>query len=400
MKRIPLLIPDEYIAALSERLGFDLSPENLLTRNGKAYIAEKAGFVSQISEGLTRSRDSFLASDYLKNKKIREAYLLYYMTTNMLKVIQPLRELALSGLFQGESLNILDLGTGTGAAVWGLFSYLNDTGKNIPLHITLTDSLDENLAESRNFAKYFIPFISPLDVHLSFEKYDLSIPNKISEQIKSKAPYHLIMMMNVLNELDEPQDKILLESIMSLLHDRGALLMIEPATRTESRRLLRFRDLAVSNGLTIYSPCTRQDGCPALISENDWCHSDVPWQRPAFIKAIDDLTGTLRLSLKSTYLILRKDGVTISNSLAKKNLYRVVSDGFDEKGRIRAYLCGEKGRDEYIINKRDLSESNQDFAEIERYDLVSVEEIEEREHDIRITELSPISIVLPNLGAR
>jgi len=406
MKRIPLQISDEYIAALSQRLGFDLSPQNLVTRNGNAYIAEKAALVSQISEGLTKSRNSFLASEYLKDKKIREAYLLYYMTTNMLKVIQPLRELALFDFFERESLKVLDLGTGTGAAVWGLLSYLREVRKSTLLDITLSDSLDKNLGEAQNFSKFLISPISHLG-HiglirpiLSFQKFDLQKLNEISSKIKKGAPYQLITMMNVLNELDEGNDRALLEMLTSLLDEHGAIIMIEPATRLESRRLLRFRDIATANGTTVFSPCTRQVGCPALTQEDNWCHNELDWERPAFIKAIDDITGNLRLSLKSTFIILRKDGVTLSDSLKEKNLYRVVSKRFDEKGRIRAFLCGENGRREYVLNKRDLTYSNKDFKDVERYDVVKVAGEEIREHDNRITELSPISIVLPNLGAR
>src|SRR5579872_801565 len=171
-------------------------------------------------------------------------------------------------------------------------------------------------------------------------------------------------MMNVLHELAEEKDSMLLESILSLLDQHGAIIMIEPATRDQSRRLLRFRDMAARLGSTIYSPCTSQADCPALTNENDWCHSEAKWERPDFIKAIDDISGTLRLSLKYTYLILRKDKLTLAKSLNEQNLYRVVSEQFDEKGRVGAILCGENGRREYILNKRDISESNIDFTEI------------------------------------
>jgi ribosomal protein RSM22 (predicted rRNA methylase) len=400
MKRIPLQISDEYTAALSRRLGFDLSPQNLVTRSGKAYIAEKAALVSRISEGLTKSRHTFLASDYLKDKKISEAYLLYYMTTNLLKVIQPLRELACSNFFEGESLKVLDLGTGTGAAVCGILGYLHEEKKNILLDMTLSDFLEENLGEAKIFLSDYIGLMALMRPILSFSKFDLQKPHEIPGKIKSEAPYHLITMMNVLNELDEKQDSFLLGMLVSLLDEHGAIILIEPATRLESRRLLRFRDMAVTNGITIFSPCTRQEGCPSLINGDDWCHTEVDWKRPAFIEAIDDLTGNLRLSLKSTYIILRKDGITLGNSLRQNNLYRVVSKRFDEKGRVRAFLCGTDGRDEYILNKRDLSDANKDFSEIERYDVVRVNEAQNREHDKRITKLSPISTVLHNLGAR
>ena len=193
---------------------------------------------------------------------------------------------------------------------------------------------------------------------------------------------------------------MLLDSLMSLLDEHGALVMIEPATRDQSRRLLRFRDMAVKKNTTVYSPCTRQENCPALIKEDDWCHSENAWVRPPFIKAIDDIAGTLRLSLKYSYLILRKDGVTLGNALSKKPLYRAVSERFDEKGRVRSILCGENGRYEHVINKRDLSDSNKDFPEIQRYDLASLLGEEAREHDIRLPKEAEFQIVLPILGAR
>jgi ribosomal protein RSM22 (predicted rRNA methylase) len=346
-------------------------------------------------------RSEFLASDYLRSKEIREAYMLYYMTTNLLKIIPPLRELSYSNFFEQTSpLRVLDLGSGTGAAIWGLLSYLHDEGKATAPDITLTDSLTENLSEAENFSRHFIKQFPGIIPRLSFEKFDLRKPGDIPEKIKSIGMFHLITIMNVLNELDEAGDSALLETLMSLLDEHGAIIMIEPATRTQSRRLLRFRDLAVQQGATIYSPCTRQGNCPALIKEDDWCHTEVEWKRPSFIEAIDDRVGTLRLSLKSTYMILRKDDITISEALAQKNLYRAVSERFDEKGRIRSFLCGENGRYEHIINKRDLNESNQDFAEVERYDLVKLLGTEVREHDIKLPPGAKFSIMLPNLGAR
>lgn len=401
MKRNVLRIPDEYTAALSARFEFDLNPSNLATRIGKAFIAQKAEIVSYISQGLTKNRNEFFASDYLKKKDIREAYSLYYMTTNLLKIIPPLQELSLSHFFERTTpLHILDLGTGTGAASWGLLSYLNEHEPKITAEIMLTDSLQENLHEAENFSRHLAPLLSGKNNVLTFEKYDLRSPENIPAAIKNSSPYHLITIMNVLNELDEERDSILFESVMSLLDEDGALVMVEPATRDQSRRLLRFRDLAVSKGATIYSPCTRQNVCPALIKEDDWCHTEVKWERPPFIKAIDEIAGTLRLSLKYTYVIIRKDGATLSNAIHQNSLYRVVSERFDEKGRFRAILCGENGRYEHVMNKRDLSENNKDFAEIERYDVIHLTGEEVREHDIRLPKEAEFSLVLPVLGAR
>ncbi|MEI8135092.1 MAG: small ribosomal subunit Rsm22 family protein [bacterium] len=403
MKRIPLSISENYIAALSERLGFDLSPKNLLTKAGKAYILKKAAFVSQISEGLTLNREKFLQTDYLKDPEISEAYLLYFMTTNLLKIIQPLQELELSGIFDTPKINVLDFGTGTGAAMWGLIEYLRLTTNTPELSLTLTDSLDENLHSAEKFGESFIPKYfsgTTSKPKLGFSKYDVTNPTVIPRLVKDNAPYHLITGMNVLNELDEAADALLLESFNQLLDSDGAMVFIEPANRDQSRRLLRFRDTALLQGHKVFSPCTMQLSCPALVSTDDWCHHNTAWERPAFIKAIDDATGLLRLSLKYSYLIIRKDGKTMQDVLGTTGLMRTVSERFDEKGRTRAILCGETGRAEYVVNKRDKSPVNGDFFRTERYDLLSVGDVEAREHDRRITDLSPISIMLPKLGAR
>ncbi|MFI5263269.1 MAG: small ribosomal subunit Rsm22 family protein [Candidatus Kapaibacterium sp.] len=400
MIRNTLKLPDEYTAALCDRLEFDLSAASLATRMGKTYITRMSEIVSHISEGLTTNRAEFLASGYLRQKEIREAYTLYYMTTNLLKISQPLRELSFSKSFDNlVPLRILDLGTGTGAAIWGTLSYFNEKENSIPSEIMLTDSLQENLREVEIFSRYFVKSL-PLQPRLNFELFDLRNPEYIPQKIKTSGPYHLITMMNVLNELEEKNDEVLLNSLLTLLDNNGSIIIVEPATRIESRRLLRFRDLAAFRNITIYSPCTRQANCPALANEDDWCHTDIAWERPPFIKAIDDIVGTLRLTLKSTYMILRKDGMTLGKALQKENLYRVVSERFDEKGRVRGILCGENGRNEHIINKRDMEDLNKDFQNIRRYDVVNLTGEEVREHDIRLPEGSKFSIVLPILGAR
>ncbi|MEP7235046.1 MAG: small ribosomal subunit Rsm22 family protein [Ignavibacteriota bacterium] len=400
MTRKVLYLPDEYTAALCERFEFDLRPQNLATRAGKAFISEVAQMISQINEGLTTGREEFLASGYLQQKKIRDAYSLYYMTTNLLKVIPPLNEISFSPSENiASEYRILDLGTGTGAASWGSLSYLNNSLHDQIIDVVLSDSLTENLREAEHFGKYFIKKLQARS-QLYFEQFDLRDPKNIPALIRTKAPYKLIMMMNVLNELPEKNDTVLLEILLTLLDTHGSVLIIEPATRVESRRLLGFRDLAVNLGATIYSPCTRQESCPALSEEGDWCHNNIPWERPHFIMSIDEIVGTLRLSLKSSYVVLRKDSQTLGANLGEKNLQRVVSERFDEKGRIRSILCGKDGRYEHVINKRDITAQTSDFKEIERYDLIRIDGDERREHDVRITRESSIQIVLPNLGAR
>jgi hypothetical protein len=110
----------------------------------------------------------------------------------------------------------------------------------------------------------------------------------------------------------------------------------------------------------------------------------------------------LRLSLKSTYFIIRKSPGNIREGLSQPIgiTARVVSELFDEKGRYRSFLCSERGREEFVLNKRDLSTINESFSSAARYDLVSVQDSEVRPHDVKLTALSTYVTEMTSSGAR
>lgn len=388
-----------YTQTLEEVLGLPLGGEMLLRKEIRRRYEKLAANVRTISMGLTRDRKNFIEEPYLNDSELRQAYLLYYTTTNMLKIIPPLRELSFSGFFDtSKPIRILDLGSGTGAAIWGLIQYL-ECERALPIEVSITavDSVAKNLSTIRDFH-------NRLSKRCTFVKSSLEVQLDNLEHTKlhrSEERYDLIIMMNTLNELSPEPEQSLNDLFKQLLEDDGVLMLIEPASRPQSRRLLSFRDESVKAGFTVYAPCTRQANCPALDREGNWCHTEYDWERPEFIKLIDEFAETLRLSLKSTYITINKNGKTLSGCLEAKNTNsRVVSERFDEKGRTRAILCSEKGRGEYTLNKRDKSDSNKAFTKIERYDLLSISNGESREHDSLVTEASSVEIVLQNSGAR
>lgn len=393
IKRYRLAPPLEYITALEEVLGVRLDDEFVRTRDGKKYFSEIAQAVSELTKGLTKERDEFLSASYLHNDSIRKAYLLYYTTTNFLKPYIPLQELFHGGLGTAD-LRVLDLGAGTGAASLGLLYFLEQYGFNGTVELHLVDAVKKNLDEaSRMITAYSrkLPFTVVHHEHHG----DIS-----TSDLPLKDAFDLLLMMNTLNELQEENDSILLSYLFSLLNHEGSCVLVEPAARPSSRRLLRLRNKAVESGYTVYSPCTRQSTCPALIKEDDWCHTEIEWDRPSIIRSIDDEVGTLRLSLKYSYIILNSNGDTLSHRLGQGHLSRVVSEIFLEKGRIRLNVCSDSGRIEHIMNKRDISLSNKVLEELHRFDLIKMSRIEVREHDNRVTHYSEIDIVLPILGAR
>ena len=392
MKRARLIVPQEYISALEEVLGLQLGDQYIRTREGKKALGAIADSVGELSKGLTQDRDQFLTKHYLKDPLLRKAYALYYTTTNFLKPYIPLKEL-FAGKEPGSTFRALDLGAGTGAATLGLLHYLRHSGYSGHVEVTLVDAVDQNLSEATRLLNSYVRSL-PFTVAISTQT-----KNIIAGDLQLDAKTDLILMMNTLNEIGDDHDAGLMKMIAGLLTDDGSLMLIEPASRTASRRTLEFRDRAVLDGYTVYAPCTRQSSCPALVKETDWCHTEVDWQRPGFIEYIDDIAGTLRLSLKYTYVIVNRSGETLGKRLDQSQLSRVVSEVFYEKGRTRFILCNDAGRSEHVINKRDISPENAKIKELERYDLVEARNVEVREHDVRITGDSIFRIVLPKSGA-
>jgi ribosomal protein RSM22 (predicted rRNA methylase) len=398
VKNDKLSIPEFYLHALEEMTGLDLSAGAVKTKLIRKLLEKYAEACSALSFGLTRNKQEFLREGYLDSKEARDAYLVYFTTTNLLKGVPPLREFyASNGFCEFKELRVLDLGCGAGAATWGLLAFLDEISSAFPLSLTFADIVKENLAVCRKFLSHSEKGVS---IDASYIHTDLSGSSLTSESLTVHSPYQLIMMMNTLNELPEENDETLLQRLFGMLDTNGAIIIVEPASREESRRLLRFRDRAVGRGLTVYSPCTHQNNCPALIKDADWCHTEIEWERPEFIALIDEKIGNLRLSLKSSYVVLTKNGNTLSKALDESGLSRIVSEVFIEKGRRRAFLCNDSGRNEYVLNLRDKTPANSDFVDSQRYDLVKVSGEEPREHDRKITESSDFRIVLPHSGAR
>lgn len=394
VKRTKLSVPQNYVSNLERLLGLELSHEALISKKGRRALEPFVKGVSALSAGLTKNKNELIERKYLRTDDIRDAYLLYFTTTNFLKVIQPINEWL--PYFKGDTVRILDLGCGTGAATWGLLHYLSMNEHCIKkVEIVFADYIKENLDICK---KLFALQEVVLEMHADYHQIDIK-DDRVVKKVFGEAKFDLIIMMNTLNELPEEGDEERINTFTSLLADDGALLIIEPASKSESRRLLSFRDTAVWKKMTVYSPCTHQMNCPSLIKADDWCFNEVEWERPEFIRYIDDEVGNVRLSLKYTYIILTKNGTTLHGNLGLPSASRIVSEVFAEKGRTRATICDDNGRGEHILNKRDKSLNNKLFIDSERFDLLTLQDTEKREHDTRILESSSVSIVLPILGA-
>jgi ribosomal protein RSM22 (predicted rRNA methylase) len=331
---------------------------------------------------------------YMKDRRLRGAYLLYYTTANMLKPWRALRELRYAGqLPSSVPLRVLDLGAGPGTGVAGLAALLPDAGAaGTPqaLHITAVDNVQANGAMYAEVARAMARETGR-DIHIE------SVTADAAKQPRIEGEFDLVLAMNLLNEIPASRRAALLQWCGEHLSDSGHLLLIEPALRETSRALLMLRDAAVESGWTVFSPCLRQSDCPALEKDSDWCHDDVPWQRPAFMEILDEGMGNIKKSLKYSYMLLNRHGATLRDALGASpthgTLQRVVSERFDEKGRVWWHMCGEGGRVVCQRNHRDRADGNADADRLMRYDILTLRNEEERAHDIRLPREGIVRIV-------
>ena len=382
-------------------------------------LEEISRAVVRLSELYTRERAD-LRQNLLQVPDLRLAYLAYFLPSNFLKINAILEEIWLHpkvNIRLPRRLRILDLGCGPGTQLLGCLDFLSQQLRP-PERIECVgvDSLESNLQDTRYLfdrlaAELFtrtaetdstpehmeLPNASPLietrrdRTRWSLETYrgDVSRPLKL----KDTSPFDLIIMGNVLNELfpgDEQRIEKRSRRIAALIHDwlapNGFLILMEPALRETSRELLRVRDCLLDRlPLTVYSPCVHSRPCPAVAPGcgSDWCHEDHTWQTPLWIRQIDERTGLRKSSLKYSYVVLNRMGLSIRDAVldsvpsdeqalpVDNQVWRVVSETLEERGKAAAYLCGVEGRFRVTRLNKHASPANADFPLLDRGQVVT-----------------------------
>lgn len=379
-----LSLPPGYLSALESQ--FDLSLENPVPKKLKPF----AETIVAMSAGLkkNRQRTEFVSSAYLNDKSFCDAYLLYYTTCNLLKIHHPLNELARSHFFERHTrLSVLDIGCGTGTMSLGLSSWLE---KKVPSSNARFTAWDRSSLALSLFQEFYAKFNWKYELNTVL--LDIGNTHSISEK------YDLITCGNILNELSERGEEQFANALEKNLSSDGFAILIEPALRLTSRRLLELRDRLLQKGWFVYAPCFTHASCPALADPEDWCHHDLTWDRPSFIAIMDEMAGHLRKSLKFSYLILSRQDIHLSDFIFPKRdftrQFRVVSDLSKEKGRRRIFVCNALGRCECLKNKRDGTENNKTFDDLELYDIALIEGLEDKQRFKQINKDTKIVVPL------
>lgn len=195
----------------------------------------------------------------LRDRSDVVAYAAYRMPATFEAVAAALR--ALAARVPGWSPEAhLDLGGGTGAAVWAAQAVWGDGPQARAVRTTtVLDWSEAALALGRDLA----------------ERSGSGAPGAAEwrrQRLSAEAPLptgSLVTVSYVLNELAENDRESVAEAAVRAA--RGAAVFVEPGTPDGYARIMEVRDRLVAAGLTVLAPCPHDGRCP-IERGRDWCH--------------------------------------------------------------------------------------------------------------------------------
>ncbi len=319
-------------------------------------------------------------------QNLRLAYMTNFMPTNAFRVASIVQELSRRGFFQSKAaerfhtedkIRVLELGAGPGSGscgvALGLSSALDSSNtqtKKPLIEWTLVEQSKSLLDWGENWLERYASSLgfTQSTVKGFCKKIDPTKPFLPKEARR----FDVIVSSFFLNELagtPEILAKRINELVTHHLTDNGIFILCEPALMQQSRRLLEIRQLWIENHSKqaksqVLLPCLGHQACGSLTLKDDWCHEEVSWWRPPYLRIIDQLTGFDRKTLDFSYLVFIRSpnqigeiltGLTGTSEKRFRYISPVKSAGPDYEG----FICGQSGKSNCRI-KKSLFETSTD----------------------------------------
>jgi hypothetical protein len=266
------------------------------------------------------------------------AYLNYYLPLNFLRVLRVLQMGQQVGFF-ADTTRIIDYGSGPGTAALAVREFFPE----MPL------TLVEKSVRAQDMAREFLPDVKMVSL----------LPNHIASTETLLASYSLTETEEFPHWLEKFQN----------------IILIEPSTQDDGRRLMQWRQTLIDRGYFIWAPCTHQGSCPLLNqSKTDWCHDRLIFKTWSRQQKIEQHLPFRNRTLTTSYLLASKRPFQLKDSLA-----RVVGDRLKEKGKDRQLVC-RGGDREFLTWMHKLKLKSQ----YERGDLIEIKKSTKTSNEIRL----------------
>lgn len=221
--------------------------------------------------------------------------------------------------------SLIDVGAGTGAAVWACDSLI-DLQSVVCL---------EREDAMRSIGSKIMQKGSKALVNAEWIKYDL-----VKDDINLKAD--LVTASYILNELSEEERLKSVEKLWDA--SNKILLIIEPGTPKGYDNLRKIREYLLNKGAHLIAPCPHEDKCS--LEEGNWCHFSCRIPRSKLHRQLKE--GEVPYEdEKFAYL-------AFSHEESRKADMRILRHPIIEKGRISLNVCSkDKIEDIKLFKKKD-----------------------------------------------
>jgi len=289
------------------------------------------------------------------------ARLHFFLVRDQAKVVAALRDLAVPAAWcaDGPALRVVDIGAGIGASALGVVRALRGHGVTRPLELHLLDTDASALA----VAAEVLAGCAGVRVTLGGgppDQVDLACFAAVLVEVAG----------GVAEAEGDARCAARVADAVGRLRPDGRVLVVEPALRETTRRLMRVRDVLVRGGAHVHAPCTHDGPCAMLGAARDWCHDDVDVDLPAWTQPLARAAGLRWQGLTFARLVLGGAPVV-------RPAFRVVAPPRDSRGRRERQLCGvfpAGGTLAWVDRlEKHHTEANAAFAELQRGDGVDLE---------------------------
>lgn len=331
---------------------------------------------------------------------LRLAYFLYFMPSNLYRIASIWAELSRLGFqWQGKELRGVEFGAGPASGACGIAAgeFFSGVGLSRKGNWALIEQDRPTLTLGSRWAAHYFN-------HLQFSEWKIKeFTRKIDLKLgflPPRAPkFNLWIMSYFLNELSTPRAELaslLLKDWTNHLEQEGIVILVEPALKQQSRRLLELRRELITQAkaqkldwFQILLPCLGHQNCGALANAEDWCHEDVSWWRPPYFRILDDLVGLDRKSLPFSYLVITKSNrprTEILPALVAKTTHRLVSPAHSEGQDLEFFLCGQEGKRRARIRPKEGAAINPEDG-LERGDILLDADLRGDVNSSRVSEV-------------
>ncbi|MGE4232885.1 MAG: small ribosomal subunit Rsm22 family protein [Bacteriovoracia bacterium] len=350
----------------------DVYSKRFLTRSIAPHI-QKLSDLFVRKEGHTSEKDKMdpYWADTSNPKNQRLAYFLYYLPQTMFRMASIFEELWRFGFFFNgrNSLKVVEFGSGpaSGSSSLLLMSKVLDLELPHKTNFALIDQDPGILKMGSTFMDALCSFLELPHFPVRAFKRSLDFSEPL---LPGNAPeFDLMLMSYFLNESNLPPKQIassIKKTIKKHLSSEGLFVLCEPALKEQSRKVLEVRKYLLDE-VNVLLPCLGNQECGALRKREDWCHEEVSWWRPGYIKTLDEILGFDHKSLSFTYLVFTKKDYDKSHFLKGlsefKKPSRIVSNILKTGNNVDFFTCDETGKnkkrkkaDSFELKRGDLLE--------------------------------------------